>query len=251
VNGPGDSDCQLGVGCAHTPPRVDGLTVFEPNYCLGANGFAQVSIQWTYNDPDGNHETAFYLEMDDNDDFSSPEINDRNFEHLDNNNLTVNTQIISIQNQGNPDEGDYLSFGTTYYVRVKVVDSTGLDSGWVDGTPLTTAIHPYPATEFTNLPRNPQPEEEVNFLDLSLCYGLPGGDPFQCQTMGIPYVWDFGDNQTDSTAGNVEHTYSVQGNYNVKLDVCDQDDLCCRAIHTVTVKIPSNNPKSREIWPFR
>jgi len=250
LNGPGDSECIDDQGCERTPPEVQEPTIFPPNYCVGAQGFAQVTIQWKYFDQDGNHESGFMIQIDDDPSFGHPEIY-REFSNVDNPSETIQTQIITIKNEPTVPGGEYLTYGTTYYTQVLVFDSTNLDSGFVNFPAFTTVAHPYPFTEFVYFPTAPQPETEVEFTDLSLCYTDALIDPVSCQVLAVPYTWVFGDHTTpDNTPGNVFHTYMTQGSYPATLNICDLEGYCCLASHRVQVKIPSNNPDYQEIWPF-
>jgi len=100
----------------------------------------QVAFSWSYSDPNGDPQSAFKIQADDNSDFSSPAIN------------TIQSSSVSSFTSS----VGALSLGTTYHWRVAVEDSTLEWSNWSNvaqfATPSTCLVSPKP--DFT-LTRNP------------------------------------------------------------------------------------------------
>jgi hypothetical protein len=81
-----------------------------------------VVFSWSYFDPNGNPQSSFRIQVDDNSDFSSPVIN------------TI--QSSSASSFTSP--AGVLFLGKTYYWRVAVEDSTGEWSNWSNVAQFTT-----------------------------------------------------------------------------------------------------------------
>ncbi len=158
--------------------------------------------------------------------------------------------------------GDYLTYNKSYYLRVRVWDSTGLDSDWVyydldgDKTPDVFIIdpHAWPSPQFGFLPSMPGVDQPIQFLDFSMCYG----SSYSCQNINPntggynQYIWDFGDGTTSNERGSVSHSYSAAGTYEVTLTI--RDDLgSCLAPRSVLVVVgpgTGETPLWKEISPF-
>ena len=261
---------QVGLGQSlNTPqpgsPPLPPLTAetFTADACTSTIYFG-----WTYIDASNNPETRFDFQIDNNSDFSSPEVK-RSYCNINlGNPPSVNNQTVQILSSpsssihtycaGAPDEynantPDALSYNTKYYWRVKVYDNQGLDSGWANGPSdgFTTPAHAYPKPVFTFSPASPitlvNKSAPVSFTDSSICYdanNIPAPPP-SCKT----YNWDFGD-KSASVDENPSHTYTSASTYIVKLTVCDNDANCCSTTNNVTTKNPLNVPQWQEISPF-
>ncbi len=151
------------AGGINRPPSASGLEVVKGDYCATPAHY----FSWTYSDPDGDTESQFQFQVDNNSDFSSPEI-DRNYSGLSNPNPTTNNQTVVVAVSPTSDQ---IGYNTTYYWRVKVWDSLGADSGWVEGSSLTTEEHRYPSIDFNWSPTGPSQDEDVVFSDQSTVYG--------------------------------------------------------------------------------
>jgi len=222
-----------------------------------------VILYWNFSDPDtGNPQTAYQVQVDNNSDFSSPE---------------VDSGMIS--NSSNSYTLDTLLFNTTYYWRVRVWNGIGLATSWIyppspagnptaaPGTSFKTYVRP-PNPNFTHNPAAPNVGEQVIFTDQSICYNVGGGS-YNCNTnAGNRYIWDFGDglvfctganypqcNICDSNIysncrGNVFHTYAVKSTPTVTLTITDSVGVCSGAGDSpVNVGTSFPNPKWKEIPP--
>lgn len=218
----------------------------ESNYCNPSGGSMSappIFLNWTFNDEDpGDTQSAYQIQIDDSGSgFPSPEID----------------TCISPPGTCSPGHSleiyapPGLSFGTTYYWRLKVWDSNDAQSDWIDApSAFTTDVHRWPNTKFTPDLINPPAEVEVTFTDESICYDV-ADSPDTCQNLAISYEWDFEHDgsfdPTDWTEGNTTYTYSVQGNYTVRLEVTDDVGMCPYE-YPLTATVPL--PIWKEIPPF-
>ena len=218
------------------PPTAHDLNVTPPNptdYCW-IIGYPPVRVNWTFFDP-GDTQSAFKIEVDDNSDFSSPEVETGK----------VNGDSGSYVFQ---QAGEQLSWGKTYYWRLKVTDSENNTSNWIyppnpsagpvtpsPGTPFITT-HPWPEPDFEWLPAEPTAAEIIQFTDLS-----------QFHDSSQSWFWDFGDGQS-STSQNPIYAYPLAGMHNVTLTATDSDNYSCDLTKTVKVGLPL--PGWKEIPPF-
>lgn len=242
VPGGGGGDCSNDSDCHGEPPTASNLQVLRIQ-CIGILGTGGVSFQWDYSDPENNPESHFWLEVDDNSNFSSPEVS------------------REVSNPGNPQNqqlvlakltptADSINFNKPYYWRVKVqenVDGFFQDSGWVNGGQYTLAGHPDPVPSFISFPRPSAPGATVNFKNLSTCYNISGAN-VACNS----YNWNFGDNSASSNAKDISHAYSTRGSYSATMTVYDDTGTGCLAGQTIPVTDAGANelPKWKEISPF-
>ncbi|MDP2741493.1 MAG: PKD domain-containing protein, partial [bacterium] len=147
-------------------------------------------------------------------------------------------------------------------------NATGLSSGWIyyddiegnddsDGKSKTFTYpysHPAPIPNFTFVPENPRPNQQIYFYDSSLCFdkqfrNFACGElkPNKCVDNKC-YTWNFGDGTITNTIGSVYYSYSNPNTYVVNLQVCD-DFGCCGAEASVPVK-SAGFQKWKEISPF-
>jgi len=226
------------------------------------------TFSWNYNDSDGDDESQFQLQIDDNSDFSSPEVNVCGIGNLPCSvpgGLSVPSGGVNFKNIDVMEFPglDQLGYNKTYYWRVKVWDSVGGSSGWIeydpDANPLTqnpvgTPLHPYPNASFTcspdlgvSCPINHDILELITFGDDP----DPGADPDRYG----PYVlnWNFCKNTVPACAGNiangtpVSYTYTAGGSYDVELKATDNDGYVCTFVQTLN--IANARPKWNEINP--
>jgi hypothetical protein len=252
--------CILIANPIASDPRAVDLSA-SPEYCIP--GIGVESFTWTYtNVPSVRMETQFDFQVDDNSNFSSPEINrlavPASFAPGSSNGQTAYIRGVS--------QGDDLLFNKTYYWRVRVHDDNGNNSGWVypptpsgqtptaaPGTPFTTSAHAWPAPNFTFEPPNALIKTPVSFTDQSTCYDASNA-PYACKSVPANknYTWNFGDNTpVDHTIGNPpDHEYSVGGSKTVVLTVQDNVGSCSYSA-VVPIKGPLNVPEWREVSPFR
>jgi len=151
--------------------------------------------------------------------------------------------------------GNYLTYKTNYYWRVRVYDQNdpALASIWYEGQPFETWLHSYPYAKFnSNWPNNTftwvNKSAPISFTNDSRCYDIDNNYA-DCAS----YYWDFGDG-SNNTDESPSYTYTSTDNltktYPVQLTVCDTDDYCCTASQNMTVKNPMNVPQWQEISPF-
>jgi hypothetical protein len=169
---------------------------------------------------------------------------------------------------------NYINYNTSYYWRVKVWDSSGKNSGWINSTSRYTYPwkHPGPAVIYS-FPANNSPAEPVLFVDVSRCYNNDGTS-YPCKNLtsgtcsAAPdyngdgdrdcYKWVFGDNSIDAgnkgtsyIIGDATHIYRVPKTYPSSLQICDMIG-CCSA--TANVYVGPNKaidlPQWKEISPF-
>jgi len=109
-------------------------------------------------------------------------------------------------------EGIQASFTFTqrglYVLTLKVTDNFGRSS--VD-TCFVNVTSP-PVALFSIFPVEPEASDEISFVDSSI----------DSDGAVISWYWEFGDGYT-STARNPTHQYSVNGTYNIRLTVTDND----------------------------
>ncbi len=149
---------------------------------------------------------------------------------------------------------DQLTYNTSYYWRVRVWDQDGDTSGWIpydedgDGNPdsFETARHAWPSPDFSYSPDRPLIDEEIDFSDESTCYNVAGNET-SCS--GNNYTWDFDDGETSSQSGDVTHTYTDSGTYNVTLSIESTDPGIGMCTYSQSVPVSRSSPRYREIAP--
>ncbi|MCG2699794.1 PKD domain-containing protein [Candidatus Parcubacteria bacterium] len=255
----GRDQCLCNEDCGEqNSPYIELLRALPETYCIGIPGCGEISFEWKYRDPDGDPESRFDIQVDDNYNFSSPEV-DKSFFNLSYPDGATNTQLIDVRNLTTSPDCDYITFDQSYYVRVRVWDSTGLSSNWRAWTEIAPGVfdwkyqyydyqdldgdgdeetfykdpHPWPAPDFIFLPPDPDTNEEIMFLDLSTCYDS-NKNPYPCKNINPitsldsdpnndynTYTWIFGDGNSNNDVGNTFHSYTASGIYPVTLYICD------------------------------
>ena len=191
------------------------------NYCSDSRN---PTISWNYSDPENNPQESYWVQIDNNSDFSSPEIN--------------TGEVFSSSNSYHP-SGATLDWGTTYYWRVRAKDTFDNWSDW--STPncsFTTLDHAYPNVNFSWTPENPSVDEPVQFIDESTCYDDNiNGSP--CTKPNDSYDWNF-ENAVPSSSvlENPVATFSDPGKWQVDLTVTDSDGYSCPIFKSVDVNSP-------------
>jgi len=213
------------------PPGVSNLKVEKGDYCSSPSHF----FSWIYNDPDGDSESKFQFQVDDNSDFSSPEV-DRVFDGLSFSSGTENSQVVFVSPSFVVDK---LLYNKTYWWRVKVWDAKGQESGWVQGPAFTTEKHPYPDPDFSWSPATPSLDEIVQFMGTATVYGGASISTWS---------WAFEDGEPSvSSQQNPEVLFSSTGEKEVTLKVVDSDGYSCSVKKQLQVGLQL--PKWREISP--
>ena len=242
------------------PPSANNLSVIQLNYC---DVFSPTAIlSWSFADPDigfGDTQSAYQIQVDNNSDFSSLEID--------------TGKVLSSSNSRTTSSGD-LDYNATYYWRLKVWDSFDAFSfDWIyppspigfptikPGTPFSAPVHAYPYPDFTHSPANPPVGATVNFTDNSKCYSAPSNTEYDCKNGGaIQYAWDFdyivteGFTEDSNVKGNVTTSFDgAKDSYDVRLKIIDNSfspsKFCVRG-GDGPVKIKSIRlPKWKEVSP--
>jgi hypothetical protein len=163
------------------PPQARNLeAITTGDQCCGVTAYPVVKLSFDFFDQDaGDIQSAYQIQIDNNFDFSSPELD--------------TGQILSQSNQYAPTS---LSWDMTYYWRVKVWDNKipagesdcGNPDGWCytpndpvnppfptlpPGNSFTTIDHPYPFVDFDWYPKPPNQEQEVQFCSSAETIDIP------------------------------------------------------------------------------
>jgi len=256
----------LAISEENDPPYIEAQVIKNHYYCSLAPEKGQISFIWTYQGPEEDDPmTEFVFQVDDNSDFSSPEVS-RSYSNLNKPDGTINEQTVIISADVISDEINYNA--TQYYWRVRVVDSQENDSGWIyyydntdndqfpvppgspgnpgqpgDGNPetFTTAVHAWPWPTFYWTPMIPADDEEVLFVNTTTFYNGASS-----------YYWTFQDATPDSSPLEAPPlvTFTSMGPKKVTLRATDSDGYSCLKGSTVYVggKLPS--PDWIEVPPF-
>jgi PKD repeat protein len=215
---------------AGNPPTAHNLYVTPPNpgdYC-GITAYPPVRLNWEFSG-----QSAYMIQVDDDEDFSSLEVETGK--------ISRNSQSYVLQQVG-----ERLSWGKTYYWRLKVWSGNN-PSGWIyppnppgqttprPGAPFQTT-HPWPDPDFSLSPEHPNAKEKIEFTDLSQFYDSSAS-----------WFWDFGDGQ-GSTEQNPTHSYSSSGDFSVTLTITDSDNYSCSETKGSNIRLPL--PEWKEITPF-
>jgi len=231
-NCPSDCPCPSGQVCQNgtcvTPqptnnlPSATNLKVTQPDYCKVGPGATIFS--WTFTDPDGDSQSAYQVQVDNNSNFSSPEVD--------------SGKINSSSNSYTPQTG--LNYNTTYYWRVMVWDSKGAQSLWSYGPSFTTPKHLWPTPDFTFSPEKPYLGQVVQFTDKSQAFG---------GTTIKSWDWTFQNgNPPSSTIQNPTTTFSSIGKSKITLKVTDSSGYSCSVSKSLRTTYPL--PFWKEIPPF-
>ena len=205
------------------PPSATDLQVNQPDYCTVP--WAAAIFSWQFSDPNGDSQSAYQVQVDNDSNFSSPE-NDSG-------------KVISSSNSYATPSGK-LSFSATYYWRIMVWDSKDVSSSWVSGPSFTTPKHAYPSIDFTWTPQNPTVNEDTQFADKSEVYG---------GTTKSSWFWTFQDGSPDTSAlqDPLVKFLSIKAK-SVTLRVTDSDGFNCTGQKTVNTLLQL--PEWKEIPPF-
>jgi hypothetical protein len=275
VAGAEADECQTPENCVdqNHPPTAFGLNVSKTSsdgYCMGVGGL----FSWYYEDSDLDHEIRFVLQIDNDPEFGSPEIQ-KIVSGISYISGSRNQQPVYVVSPGRTVNDVYINYNTPYYWRVKVTDEHGLDSAWTyfngngnNGTTIfenktsyTFTGHSAPSPEFSVLTDPIVLNEPADFDDLSICYSNFGA--YSCSLKNPEdeyndYNWWFGDGivpyvypADSSQVGDVSHTYTKTST-GVTLQVCDELGQCCSAFHTLKVKTSTGQGGGvwKEISPF-
>jgi len=257
------ANCPVGQGvtsygvvttfCENQPPLADNLSATQLNYCVSG---PTTIFSWQFTDLDGDTQSAYQIQVDNNSNFSSPEV--------DSCKAISNSNSYAIGACGsccvNPPCSCSIAYDNTYYWRLMVWDSKDTPSSdWIvyqNNVPppesFTTPSHSYPSPNFTPSPQNPAIAEIVTFIDSSKCYFSPGDTEYSCSAgVSISYLWDFDNGQTSTKKGNATTTYTAIGPKTVRLTITDNSLTpagSCETTRPVNTSLPL--PEWIEIAPF-
>jgi len=183
-------------------------------------GSAPVFLDWTFIDA-GDTQSAYQIQVDNNSNFSSPEVNPG--------------KVTSTSNSYAPSG---LPFATTYYWRLQVWDSQNVSSGWLVPSPTSFVTNPrWPDPSFTWSPIDPLAEQDVQFTN-STSY---------CASCN--YLWNFGDGTATSSTTSPIHEFALPNSYSVNLTATSAVGACSKS-NVVPVDDPLPLPVWQEVVPF-
>jgi len=261
----------LAISEENLPPYIESQSqvIYYQHYCPPqcAQRKGLIGFKWRYRDPNKDPMTRFEFQVDDNSDFSSPEVS-RDWKDVDFSDGDTIEQAVTISADVISDEINYNA--TQYYWRVKVYDNQESDSGWIeyndssnndqfpvppgpagDDNPntFTTAAHAWPWPTFYWDPMLPGEGDQVDFFNTTTFY-----DGVCDPTIDNPsciYYWTFEDATPDSSPLETPPLVTFpMGDKKVTLRATDSDEYSCLKESTVPVggKLPS--PDWIEIPPF-
>ena len=210
----------------------------------------RVGFGWTYQDNEGDNQAQYNLQIATDAGFSSLVVDAIV-------NQTVSpgsdgTSAVSVVQSPTAQIDDLdIAYGGSYFWRVKVKDAVGSWSiNWESGSSFSTPSNSYPNPSFTWYPLSPPAEVEVDFTDNSTCYTGAANCKDDVDTS---YGWDFDNDSVvdDVTKGDTAYTYSLTGDYTVRLGVTDIIGGVARTCYQdepLTASLPL--PTWREIVPF-
>lgn len=234
---------------ASSPPVVSGVIVTEPDYC--ASGPA-VAVTWSYNDPDGDSQAVYQVQIDDSPSFTSPVWDSGQVAQTipSGSAGSHNTASFGNCNASNPSGTgagtcrlNWNIGGPAYQARVRVWDSSNNLSVWQNQVGCNgpgcqggeskwkTPRHAYPQVNFSWSPLSPNAGQSMQFNDAT----------FFSDSGGVHvWLWDFGDGTSNSNQRNPIHNFIMQGIKNVTLMATDSDSYSCSLSKPVVVqeKIP-------------
>ncbi len=231
------------------PPTASELSAIGQAYCsTPSEGFS-----WTFSDPDGDTQGAYWLQVDKEGDFAS--FGNGEF---DSGKVVSASPDKSILIAKTPGEGQ-LAYNTDYFWRLKVWDDGDIPStGWISGPEFDTEIHIYPVPDFNWIPFPPTEGEVVQFCatqeaascseDISKCYD---SDNNLISCSGKTFLWTFPENSefatgSSATSENPQVKFMTTDSVNVSLDITD-DVGSCTITKEIGITIPL--PKWKEIGP--
>lgn len=195
------------------PPIASNLKVTPPDYCVsGPAAF----FSWNFFDPEGTSQLAYQVQVDNNPDFSSPEINSGK--------VTSSFGYYS---------ATALAYNNTYNWRLMVWDSNNLASSWTTGPSFSTPVHAYPTSNFSWFPNIPILGQDTLFSDKSKAYGGATISNWYWTIPDATYI-----SPSSQTDQNPVVKFISEGNKNVVLRVTDSNGFVCSIVKTVGAQLP-------------
>jgi len=211
--------------CENRPPAIqsNSISVSQPDYCSSP---PMATVSWIFSDPDpGDYQTAYQVQISSNPGFGTPEV--------DSGKATSSSASYTTPT-------GLLQYNTKYFTRVKVWDSRGAESSWVEGPSFSTPKHVYPTVDFSWKPVTPAKNESIQFEDKSTVFGGVSKSSWQ---------WTFQEaSPNQSTSQNPVTQFTSSGTKTVTLRLTDSDGYACQASKEIRVKFAL--PKWKEIIPF-
>jgi len=215
-----------------------------------------MDFSWAYSDPDGDPQSEFEFKI-----TSEGNVNAEAVVYRPRTSGSTHTQTVSVSID--PVEDQELAYNQYYYWWIRVWDSQGNTSGWIQGFPSTgafaTVSTPYPYPDFSFSPASPNLGVEVTFEDISKCYKWESDSlqEYDCKTDSANrYQWDFGNGVTRDTGtgyesiwrGDATTSYNVIGPKVVELEITDELEHSCSLVKNIDVSVKL--PEWKEIKPF-
>lgn len=227
----------------NNPPLKPETFEADWNRCAFKGG-AVPTLSWTYSDPESDLQSAYEIEVDENDSFSAPKFNHKV-------NLPGISYVLNLYDDDeNPDDlpssmQDYkLDWNSTYFWRVRVWDSFGGVSPWSDPSKSKTDKHASPWVVFNWTPAQPTQGEIVEF------------NPDGTEVFGggiSSYLWTITQGTGDFIDGTLptsQYPHIIFSTlYNkMKLAVTDTDGYSCESDEQdITILLPL--PEYKEVPP--
>jgi hypothetical protein len=212
----------------NNPPIATNLTVALLDPCIYS---LPTKLSWSFSDPDGDARGAYWVQVDDNSDFSSLEIN--------------SDKVYSSSSEAYIASG--LPYNNTYYWRLMVWDDKGGNSDWIcpggicPGSPFDTPSHAWPCPDFSWSPPSPSAGEITQFCavwepgvcleDKSTCYNTSGAIPSP-SCFDKSFLWSFSPDTveyatgTSPTSKNPRVKFLTQDSYTATLEITDDLGTC-------------------------
>lgn len=220
----GDITPNVSINVSTPPtPTASNVIVTQPDYCVSGPA---ATVNWTYSDPGASPQSAYQVQIDNQDSFNSPEWD--------------SGKVFSSGTSNSTPQG-LLQFHTTYRARVRVWNSADIVSGWATSSTWNTPRNAFPQVNFIFASTQGQqivPNVPVQFTDQTTFFD---GNP-----NGRRWSWFFGDGGS-STQQNPQYTYINAGTYNTTLTATDNADQSCSLTKPVNVQLP--NPIWKEVNP--
>jgi len=198
------------------PPYVESPQITGEDYCQNSPT-GQISIQWTYQDDDGDHQSYYNLQVATDQNFNDIILDYTSTIIQDKAPGEKGSSAISVKISPTPGQPEipYTGVSATRYWRVRVKASTGnpTSSDWSDADPsdpdkdpviFQIPPHPYPYVDFEYRPESPSIMETTYFCSVAdslNCDGVPcspPADPITCyDNFGAVACYEICDNGID------------------------------------------------------
>jgi len=231
-----------------TLPQVEDMQISYHSCCGVGEKTCKIGFDWVYRDDDGDPETKFEFQIDNNAGFANPEV-DRIFEGLSYPDEKPGESYYEVHNSQtvyvvSSAVADKLVFrGTSnnkYYWRVRVWDDQGNNSGWIEPSPKSfqTEPHAWPWPDFELDPENPVVDEIATTTNSSKCLDINNNE-ISCTSWNwsIPVDASFVDG---TSAADFEPyiQFGSVGDNPVTLRATDVDGNFCSITRDVSIRLP-------------